>query len=202
MVKWYEALGWTLALLSSVPALLQVERTWRTRSVDGVSAATHVAWTFSWVGWGVYGAAVGSWPVVVESLAGLCVEVVQLRLLRGLGVDLTAAARRWAPVVALLLFGGWVAARAGVVAGAEAIAVALTVFDAVGVVPQTVKAWRDPSSEGLSAWAWAAGAALAAGWVVYALAIGHPWAASWSVLAGISSTVVLAAKFRRRQLAA
>lgn len=184
-----ELLGWGLALWGSVPIVCQIRHTRRTGRVDGVAPATHVAWLCSWLCWLGYAVTIRAWPIVLETTLGALLEAVALGLLVRAGLQLDRSALGW--VAATVVIGA-----VGVGLGPDAAAVAITGYDVAGVVPQTRAALTGEELDGVSGWSWAVTLVSALGWLVYALAIGHLWAASWPVTAAAAATVILAAKHR------
>lgn len=186
-VEGAQALGWALAVWGSVPIVCQLAHTRRTRSTAGIAAGTHVAWLCSWLCWLAYAVSIKAWPIALETALGAVLEAIELVWLMRLGLRVDHSALAW--VLGVLGIG-----VVGMLAGADAAAVAITAYDVGGVVPQSYHALRAPDLEGISGWSWAVTLASALGWCVYAAQIGHPWAASWPVTAALASGVVLGAK--------
>lgn len=188
-VRAVDLLGWGLALLGSVPIVLQIRHTLRSGTAVGVSPATQLAWLCSWVCWLGYALTIRAWPIVLETSLGVVLELVALGCLRRAGLTSDLRALGWLGGLALI-------GVSGLTLGPDAAAVAITVFDVAGIAPQTLAALRGGSLAGVSSASWVVTLASALGWLVYALAIGHLWAASWPLTAAIAATVILVAQRR------
>lgn len=76
------------------------------------------------------------------------------------------------------------------VAGTEALAAALTVFDAASLAPAPWATCRSPSLAGLSGPSWGLRATVAGGWITFGLAIRHPLSAGWAYVMGPAAVLM------------
>jgi MtN3 and saliva related transmembrane protein len=83
-----EALGAVAGLLTTVSFVPQVVKTLRTRHTADISLAMWVMFSVGVVLWTVYGALIGSWPIIAANLPTLAMALVILRTKLGnLGRD-------------------------------------------------------------------------------------------------------------------
>ena len=78
-----EGLGFLAGLLTTVAFIPQVRLTWRQKSAQGVSLGMYVIFTTGVLLWLVYGALIGSWPVLIANavtlVLALFILVMKLR---------------------------------------------------------------------------------------------------------------------------
>jgi MtN3 and saliva related transmembrane protein len=187
---WVEVLGWSLAGVGALASVPQAVRTLTTRNTNGLSLTTQLCWATSWALWLYYACSIGAAPQAAGDGVGLVVDGALLVLVvRALARSRAALAH----AVPLALLGGGACLLVLRIGGLEAMAVALAVFDACSLAPALWTAWRSPDATGISVTSWVLRAAVAAGWVTYAVSIGHPASAGWAV-AVVPAAALIAAR--------
>jgi MtN3 and saliva related transmembrane protein len=73
-------IGYLAAVLTSASALPQLIRTLRTRDVRGISIPSWLALALGVALWFVYGAAIGSGPLIIANAVGLVLDCAVLVL--------------------------------------------------------------------------------------------------------------------------
>ena len=62
-----ELLGLLSGALTTAAFVPQVWKVWRTRSANDISLAMYLVFSAGLVGWILYGAALGAWPIIVAN---------------------------------------------------------------------------------------------------------------------------------------
>lgn len=158
--------GIALLVVQAVILLPLVIELRRTRSAEGISITSEMAWVIAGVGWSVYGGLTGSTILVISGALATAGSFTVL-LLTGKDVD-TAV---WGKVTALGAVFAAAMALSAVLYGAVGLAVFLSVFGLVQFVPQiiiSVKALHTRTGHGVPLVGTALRAVYTATWAVYA----------------------------------
>ena len=158
-----DVIAYLSASISGIFGLLQIERTVRTRTTEGVSKLSWAAMGTNAGFWIAYGLRTDSPQQLVGNVPWLVMTLVvgwflakDHRLSRSVGLG-------WP--VSMLLLGVAVMSVNTVVLGPLSIGRGLLV-----TIPQLRAAQRSEHAVGVSGWAWAASSTAGIGWIVYGLA--------------------------------
>lgn len=179
-------IGYSLTLAAVIPALRQVSHSRRLNSVAGISAATTIAWVFSWTVWTWYGFLVGSGPLVAHNLVGLMPALALLVVY----VRCSPSMSRLTP---LAIAAAYTIAAALMVVNRPSALVVITVLDVFFYVPSVVRVFKDRDLSGVSTPANAVHLTLSATWLVYLWFIGQG-AASFGWIAAVLGYSLIVAR--------
>lgn len=73
-------IGYTAAILTTVAFVPQTLKSWQTRDLSGVSLPMYSLFTVGMVMWLVYGAMLGSWPIIIANAITIVLASVVLTL--------------------------------------------------------------------------------------------------------------------------
>lgn len=185
-------LGWTLAAASALTSVPQTVRLLRTRATGGLALATELAWTTSWAMWLWYSLSIAAAPKASAETVGLVGELALTGLLVATLARRGQLRTQLRGALVLTVFGTVAALAVRGLAGLEAYAAALAVYDGVSLFPALRATVTAPSLAGLSLPTWLLKVAVALGWIGYGLAIGHPLAAGWTLVMAPAAAFIVA----------
>lgn len=73
-------IGYAAAILTTVAFVPQTLKSWQTRDLSGVSLPMYSLFTLGMVMWLVYGAMLGSWPIIIANTITIILASVMLTL--------------------------------------------------------------------------------------------------------------------------
>jgi len=174
------ALGWILAIGSTVTTAPQAVRIFRTRDTAGVSVSAAASGVATMTAWSYFTADIGDIPALASSLGPLVTWTATL-----IGV---AWIRNTPRVLIYSMFAASAAFTISSAGFAQQLAVAGSVF---WTLPQLRVALRDHALSGVSVVAYALVAAENAGWILYAAGTGT-WAYAIAPLVQGPAALVIA----------
>jgi uncharacterized protein with PQ loop repeat len=132
-----ELTGIALLVIQALIILPLIIELRRTRSAEGISITSEVAWVIAGVGWSIYGALTGSTILVIS---GALATAGSLAVLLLTGRDVTTDV--WRKVAVLGAIFAVAMALSTVFFGAVGLAIFLSIFGLVQFVPQIVTSLR------------------------------------------------------------
>lgn len=76
----HSLVGYGAAILTTVAFIPQTLKSWQTRDLSGVSLPMYSLFTVGMVMWLVYGAMLGSWPIIIANAVTIALAGVILAL--------------------------------------------------------------------------------------------------------------------------
>lgn len=76
----HSLIGYTAAILTTVAFVPQTLKSWQTRDLSGVSLPMYSLFTVGMVMWLIYGAMLGSWPIIIANAITIVLASVVLTL--------------------------------------------------------------------------------------------------------------------------
>jgi uncharacterized protein with PQ loop repeat len=133
-------IGYILTSAALVAAILQIRKTLKVRTIDGLSGATTLAWVASWTVWVVYGFLVESGPVVLRNFVGLIPASVMLFVFLKFGKikNLVGIVSLYAAALGIMLY------------DLEKGVLVMVCIDIVFYAPSIVAAFRSKDLKGVS----------------------------------------------------
>lgn len=189
-----ETIGYILTVAALAPAVLQIKHSLSLRSVAGISGATTLAWVCSWSAWVLYGALVGSGPVIARNVLGLLPAAVLLFVFLRFS-KLTAP---------LLVCGLYLAAAVGLIIDLRIGLLMMVVLDVYFYVPSIVRVFKSSDLSGLSLRSTVSQVFLTSSWVLYLLRTANPissvgWVVATATYSIITIRVLLCRGSRRKR---
>ena len=161
-----EITGIALLVVQALIILPLIIELRRTRSAEGISITSEVAWVIAGVGWSIYGVLTGSTILVIS---GALATTGSLAVLLLTGRDVTTAV--WRKVLILGAIFAAAMALSTVFFGAVGLAAFLSIFGLVQFVPQiatSLRALRTRTGHGVPVVGTGLRAAYTATWAIYA----------------------------------
>lgn len=161
-----EITGIALLVVQALIILPLVIELRRTRSAEGISITSEMAWVIAGVGWSVYGGLTGSTILIIS---GALATAGSLAVLLLIGRDVTTAV--WRKVLILGAIFAAAMALSTVFFGAVGLAVFLSIFGLVQFVPQiatSLRALRTRTGHGVPLVGTGLRAVYTATWAIYA----------------------------------
>lgn len=161
-----EITGIALLIVQALIILPLIIELRRTRSAEGISITSEMAWVIAGVGWSIYGVLTGSTILVIS---GALATTGSLAVLLLTGRDVSAAV--WRKVAVLGAVFAAVMALSTVFFGAVGLAVFLSIFGLVQFVPQiatSLRALRTRTGFGVPLVGTGLRAVYTATWAIYA----------------------------------
>lgn len=168
--------GWSLALATVLPELVQLRRSSKVRSNEGLSPTTQMATLTVFAWWLCYSTRLQVWPGVVTDVLTLLLAASHARTTRVLQlqhiafVAVVAACGLFLPVTVLGAFATFISASRG--------------------IPQLRTAWIASDLSGVSKSYWVLQAATGVGWLVFGLLSNAPWLGAFAVIAAPVSLAI------------
>lgn len=161
-----EITGIALLVVQALIILPLIIELRRTRSAEGISITSEMAWVIAGVGWSIYGALTGSTILIIS---GALATTGSLTVLLLTGRDVTTAV--WRKVAVLGAIFAAAMALSTVLFGAVGLAVFLSIFGLVQFVPQiatSLRALRTRTGFGVPLVGTGLRAVYTATWAIYA----------------------------------
>lgn len=168
--------GWTLALASILPEVLQLLRSSKTSSAEGLSQMTQMATLTVFAWWLCYSTRLAVWPGVATDALTLLLAASHVRSTKVLQlqhlafVAVIAACGLFLPITVLGAFATLISASRG--------------------IPQLRTAWVASDLSGVSASYWLLQATTGIGWLVFGLLSHAPWLGAFAVIASPVSIAI------------
>jgi uncharacterized protein with PQ loop repeat len=174
--------GWVLAACTVFPELVQLRRSSKVRSSEGIAPLTQVATLVVFAWWLCYSARLQVWQGAATDIIALSLAAWHARITKVLS---------WSHVAFVCVL-----AACGAFLPITVLGVLATAISASRGVPQLRAAWKAADLSGVSSSYWLLQALTGIGWLVFGVQSGAPWLGAFAVVA---APVSLAIAWHARQ---